>query len=224
MSLGMQVLAMMAPFAGLAVLVLAGFAVSAWTGRRTERLQLHGIRTAALHRPPPPPCGSTIARTGGASAHHHPRQPYRPAGGTNAAAATPGGPTARTGGASAASATATSGSATARTGGGAAATATTSGDQRRAAPLGEERRAPSRRPWACPRAREGGLVEGTPVTRRRLAGDARRPSEVVEVQPRPRGHPRAVRRKEHRDSASRCPSPARLRPGSPGRTFAAPSQ
>jgi type IV secretory pathway VirB10-like protein len=58
MTLGMQVLAMMAPFAGLAVLVLAVFAVSAWTGRRTERLQQHGIRTAALYRPPPSPWGA----------------------------------------------------------------------------------------------------------------------------------------------------------------------
>jgi hypothetical protein len=60
MTLGMQVLAMMAPFAGLAVLVLAFFAVSAWTVRRTERLQLRG-RTAALHWPPPLPPAVTNA-------------------------------------------------------------------------------------------------------------------------------------------------------------------
>jgi hypothetical protein len=72
MTLGMQVLAMMAPFAGLAVVVLAGFAVSAWTGRRTERVQQRGIRTAALYLPPPPPSAALPPEPA------EPRQPAPP--------------------------------------------------------------------------------------------------------------------------------------------------
>ena len=53
----MQLFALLAPFAGLAVLVLALFAVSAWTSRRTEQLQQRELRTDAADPqalPPPP--------------------------------------------------------------------------------------------------------------------------------------------------------------------------